>query len=169
MQCRIVLSITRCSTMQQMLIAPPHPVGMSRVSVRNCCNPHPVIRPWHDPKQQGVVTRRVTREFGWGLRLCILAREGVPGWRKKSAAIRHTDYIRCTFKARVPARGACPHFKSGALSRAEAGRHLSRFPVPEQGGAGLGPLWPNRGAGFWPQHVAFRSSAHPSSGAYKRG
>ena len=51
-------------------------------------------------------------------------------------------------------REHAPHAKSGAPSRAEAGGHLSRFPVPELGGAWLGPLWPNREAGFGPQHVA---------------
>jgi len=40
--------------------------------------------------------------------VCILACEGVRGWQRKSAAIRHSDCTRCTFRAGVPAWGACP-------------------------------------------------------------
>ena len=65
--------------------------------------------------------------------------------------------------------GSMPHVKSGAPSHAEAGRHLSRFPVPEPGRAWLGLLWPTGGAGFGPQHVVFLSSPHPSPRAHKRG
>ena len=60
------------------------------------------------------------------------------------------------------------HVKPGALNRAEAGGHLSQFPVKEPGGAWLEPLWPNRRARFGPQCIAFWSSPHPSPGAYKR-
>ena len=98
-----------------------------------------------------------------------MACEGAHGWRRKYTAIRYSDCTRCTFRAGVPARGAChAHVKSGAPSRAKAGRLLSRFPVPEPDRVWLGPLGPNR-AGFGPQRVTFRSSSHPSPGAYKRG
>jgi len=103
----------------------------------------------------------------FGSRVCILAREGARGWRRKSAAIRHSDCTQSTFRAGAPAWGACPML-SQELS-AEAGRQLSRFLVPEPGRAWLGPLWPNRGADFGPQRVAFWSSPHPSHRAYKRG
>ena len=43
-----------------------------------------------------------------------------------------------------------------------------QFPALEPGKAWLGPLWPNNGAGFGLQQVAFGSSPHPSPGAYKR-
>ena len=56
--------------------------------------------------------------------------------------------------------GSMPHVKSGAPSRAEAGRHLSQFPVMEPGRAWLGPLWPNRGAGFGLQQSL--SGPHPT-------
>ena len=99
-------------------------------------------------KQRGRVAGRAIREFGLG-----------PGCA-----------IQTTLGARsgLACQRACPNVKSGALSRAEARSHLSRFLVPEPGGAWLGPLWPNRGAGFGPQRVAFRSSPQPSPGAYKR-
>ena len=64
--------------------------------------------------------------------------------------------------------GSMPYVKSRAPSHAEPGRQLRWFPVPKPGRAWLGPLWPNRGAGFGPQRIAFRSSPHPSPGAYKR-
>ena len=125
----------------------------------------------HQIKARLGATRR-GRENGYpgvwfGSRVCILAHEGVHGWREK---------VRChvTFRlhpVHVQGRGAgsgsMPHVKSGALRRAKADQHLSRFPVPEPGRAGLGPLWPNRGAGFGSQCIVFRSSPHPSP--YKRG
>ena len=135
--------------------------------IRNCCNPPPVVRPREDRGQLGGVAGRVIREFGSDPRF-FLAHEGACGWWRKSAAIRHTDYIRCPFRARVPAWGECPHVKSGSPSHAEAGRHLSRFLVPEPGGVWLRLLWPSSGAGFGPQCIAFRSFPHPSPGAYKR-
>jgi len=61
------------------------------------------------------------------------------------------------------------HVKSGAPIHAEAGVHRSCFQVQEPGGAWLGPLWPNGGAGFGPVHVGFPYSPHPSPRDYKRG
>ena len=65
--------------------------------------------------------------------------------------------------------GSMPYFKSGAPGRVEAVRQLSQFPVLQPGRAWLGLLRPNRGAGFRPQRITFRSSPHPSPEAYKRG
>ena len=65
--------------------------------------------------------------------------------------------------------GGMPDVKSGTPSRAEVYGHLRWFPVQESGWAWLGPLWPNRGAGFRPQHVTFQSLPNPSPRAYKRG
>ena len=62
-----------------------------------------------------------------------------------------------------------PYVESGDPTHAETDGQLRLFLAPEPGRAWLGPLWPNRGAGFWPQHVASRSSPHPSPGASKRG
>ena len=111
----------------------------------------------------------VIREFGLGSR-CVfwLLKEPVGGGESLLPS-----NIQTTLGARSGPGGRlgehAPHVKLGAPSRAEAGGHLSQFPVPEPGGAWLGPLWPNRGAVFGPQHIAFRSSPHPSPGVYKRG
>ena len=60
------------------------------------------------------------------------------------------------------------HVQPGAPNHTEASGHLSRFPIPEPGEAWIELLWPNRGAGFGPQHIAFRSEPRASPGAYKR-
>jgi len=75
-------------------------------------------------------------------------------------ALRH-------IQGRGAGSGNMSYVESGALTRAETGGNR-QFPVLEPGRAWLWPLWPNRGAGFGPQSVAFWSSPHPLPGAYKR-
>ena len=65
--------------------------------------------------------------------------------------------------------GSMSDVESGALNCAKGGGQLRSFLVPEPGRAWIGTLWPNRGAGFGPQRIAFWSSPHPSPRAYKRG
>ena len=97
--------------------------------------------------------------------MCIVAREGARGWRRKSATIVHTNYTQCTFRAGVPARGACSPCLAGSSEPCRSWWASEPVSGP---GAWLELLWLNRGAAFGPQRVAFQSSSHPSPGAYKR-
>ena len=111
--------------------------------------------------------RRVIQEFGsWpGVHFGSRGGPWVAGKVRCHLTFRlHSEYV----QGWGAGLGSMPHVKSGAPSRAEAGRQLSRFLVLEPGRAWLGPLWPNRGEAFGPQHVAFQLSPHPSPGAYKR-
>ena len=91
----------------------------------------------------------------FGSQVCILACEGARGWRRKSAAIHHSDCTRSTFWAGVPAQGACPMLnqelralpkllgnRAGFRSRSLAGRGLGLCgPIEKQYSDHSALLW----------------------------
>ena len=130
----------QCSTTQQTLIAPPRLTG-------DIPGEHPeLIRPSSShqttarPGQRGGVARKAIREFGSG--------PGCAFWLMKEPV----------------GGGGSPlpsDIQTALSARSRPGCRLG-------GACVTGLLWPNRGAGFGPQRIAFRSSPHPSPGAYKR-